>query len=155
MLQQCYDGCFPNHQAHHPFIPLSAIHNLGICCYLASCCSCTVSYWGEICYKFQLNLLPASSMWHCSWVVILLSVCDTAWTQTIHNNNRHKKLIPQYVKSTSYLSKSGCGWVKGKFRFTCCTFPAYLSDVTNQIKKIPTVTFSFVAPLNLLFNLWS
>lgn len=57
MLQQCCDCCLPNHQAHHPFTPLSAIHNLCICCYLASCCSCTVSYWGEICYKFQLNFL--------------------------------------------------------------------------------------------------
>jgi hypothetical protein len=57
MLQQCCDCCFPNHQAHHPFTPLSAIHKLCKCCYLASCCSSTVSYWGEICYKFQLNFL--------------------------------------------------------------------------------------------------
>jgi len=95
MLQQSRDCCFPNHQAHHPFTPLSAIHYLRICCYLASCCSCSVSYWGEICYKFQLNFLqnlprisstcwdvaynslqslPSTSMWHYNWAVIFMFV---------------------------------------------------------------------------------
>jgi hypothetical protein len=80
MLQQCCDCCFPNHQAHYPFTPLSAIHNLGISCYLVSCCSCTVSYWGEICYKFQLNLPRTSAgiLLKTVYSHFQLLQCDTA-----------------------------------------------------------------------------